>query len=96
MMAKTPEMDPNFAAWYAQVFMDEGTTRAARWKGVVDTAAAANYQMVEVLLRLAFASGAPSGTKTKHLRKVIALFSRRSAGTASPSIPRRRGVSSRC
>jgi hypothetical protein len=79
MMAKTPEMDPNFAAWYAQVFMDEGTTRAARWKGVVDTAAAANYQMVEVLLRLAFASGAPSGTKNETLeesyRAVLATIS---------------------
>ncbi len=66
-MAKIPEMNADFAAWYTRVFMDEGTIRAARWKGVVEIAAAADVTMIEVLLRLAFAAGAPSGTKNESL-----------------------------
>lgn len=66
-MAKTPEMSAAFAGWYSQAFMDEGAVRAARWKGVVETAAAANYRTVEVLLRLAFDVGVAGGTKNENL-----------------------------
>jgi hypothetical protein len=67
MANKTPEMSTAFAAWYGQTFMDEGTVRAARWKGVVETAAGANYRTVEVLLRLAFGIGEAAGTKNEDL-----------------------------
>jgi len=74
-MAKTPEMSSDFAGWYTSCFMDEGSVRAARWKGVVDTAAASDYKTVEVLLRLAFGVGAPAGTKSEslddHYRTVV-------------------------
>lgn len=59
-MAKTPEMDADFARWYAEAFMDEGQIRAARWKGVVDTAAAATFETTEVLCRYAFVTAAPA------------------------------------
>jgi hypothetical protein len=69
-MAKLPEMNSDFARWYAETFMDEGATRTARWKGVVETAAAADYVMVEVLVRLAFATSAPaSGMKNEGLKE---------------------------
>lgn len=59
-MAKTSEMSSDFAGWYAGTFMDEGQTRVARWKGVMDTVLAAEYVMVEVLVRYAFATAAPA------------------------------------
>lgn len=69
-MAKAPvmEMDADFARWYAEAFMDEGHVRTARWKGVVDTAAAADLWMMEVLIRFAFATTAsPDGGKNESL-----------------------------
>jgi GTPase-associated system helical domain len=79
-MVKFPEMNSDFARWYTELFMDEGATRAARWKGVVETAAPACNLTVEVLVRLAFATSAPpSGTKTEELgeayRAVLASIS---------------------
>ena len=67
-MATKPEMNADFSRWYAEAFMDEGPIRAARWKGVVDTAAAADHETVEVLARYAFATAAPAnGGKNKAL-----------------------------
>ena len=59
-MAKTPEMNADFARWYSETVMDEGPIRAARWKGVVDAASAAGFLTVEVLVRYAFATVAPA------------------------------------
>lgn len=79
-MAKTPDMSADFAGWYAETFMDEGEIRAARWKGVVDTAAAADWESIEVLVRYAYATAAPAdGGKNEKLaekhRSVIASLS---------------------
>ncbi|WP_378948059.1 GTPase-associated system all-helical protein GASH [Mesorhizobium sp. ANAO-SY3R2] len=79
-MANAPEMSTDFARWYADTFMDEGATRAMRWKGVVDVAGKTGCEMVEVLVRLAFPSGVPaSGTKNEGLgetyRTVVATIS---------------------
>ncbi|MDB5916491.1 MAG: hypothetical protein JWR40_725 [Massilia sp.] len=87
-MAKTPEMNADFARWYAEAFMDEGQIRTARWKGVVDTAAAADYITVEVLVRYAFATAAPAdGGKNEALaekhKAVLATIS----GSGSPTDP---------
>ncbi|HMT41618.1 MAG TPA: GTPase-associated system all-helical protein GASH [Sphingorhabdus sp.] len=78
-------MNSDFARWYAELFMDEGATRAARWKGVVETAAIADHRTVEVLIRLAFASIAPpSGTKTEALEdKYKAVLAAMSGGSTS-------------
>lgn len=66
MAAKMPEMDSNFARWYADAFMDEGAVRDARWKSVVDIAAKANHVTIEVLVRLAFATKASAaGSKSQ-------------------------------
>lgn len=77
-MAKTPEMSSDFAAAYAQAFMEEGTIRATRWKGVVDTAAIIGFKSVEVLVRLAFGVGEAGGTKTETLdegyQKILATI----------------------
>jgi len=87
-MAKTPEMSTDFARWYTDSFMEEGKTRAARWKGVVDTAAAADFITVEVLVRYAFATTVPAeGWKHENLaerhRAVLASIS----GGTSPMVP---------
>lgn len=69
-MAKTPDMTTEFAQWYVDTFMDDGEVRAHRWKGVVDTAQAADYLMVEILVRYAFATKAPAdGGKNEELSK---------------------------
>lgn len=80
MMAKLPEMNSDFARWYTEAFMDEGQTSTARWKGVVDTAAAADHNTVEVLVRYAFATTARAdGGKNEVLankhRAVLATIS---------------------
>lgn len=67
MAGKTIAMDADFARWYSQEFMDEGTVREARWKAVVAMAENANYWRVEVLVRLAFAAKAPQGHKNEKL-----------------------------
>jgi hypothetical protein len=68
MAAKTPEMTTDFARWYLDSFMTDGVTRDMRWKGVIDIAAKAEFQVVEVLVRLAFPSKVPaSGTKNENL-----------------------------
>lgn len=59
-MAKTPDMNADFAGWYADVFMEDGPVRAARWKGVVDTAIIADFRTLEILVRYAFATVAPA------------------------------------
>lgn len=88
-MAKAPVMDADFARWYAEAFMDEGHVRAARWKGVVDTAAAADFWMVEVLVRFAFATAAPAdGGKneflaTKHQSVLLSI-----SGNGTPMDPK--------
>ena len=79
-MAKLPEMNADFARWYAEAFMDEGQTSPARWKGVVETAASADYYTVEVLVRYAFATAARAdGGKNEALasthQKVLATIS---------------------
>lgn len=69
-MAKTPEMNADFARWYADAFMDEGQGRTRRWKGVVDTATTADIWMIEILVRYAFATTAPAdGGKNETLNK---------------------------
>jgi hypothetical protein len=79
-MAKTPDMNEDFARWYAEAFMDESQNRVARWKGVVDTATISNHLTVEVLVRYAFATVAPAdGGKSEALaekhRAVLATIS---------------------
>lgn len=87
-MAKTPEMNADFARWYAEAFMDEGHTRDARWKGVVDTAAAANYETVEVLVRYAFATSAPAdGGKNEDLAEQHQAVLASISGSGSPLSP---------
>lgn len=69
-MANTPEMNADFARWYADAFMSEGETVKCRWKGVVDTAKSADYDTVEVLTRYAFSTAAPAnGGKVETLAK---------------------------
>lgn len=69
-MANTPAVNADFARWYVDAFMDEGELVTRRWKGVVDTASAADYITVEVLVRYAFATAAPaSGGKNEALVK---------------------------
>jgi hypothetical protein len=86
-MAK-PEMNADFARWYANAFMDEGQTRANRWKGVVDTATAADFEMVEVLVRYAFATTAPAdGGKNEALTKKHQALLASISGNGSPLDP---------
>ena len=58
-MAEVPEMDGQFARWYADAFMDEGTTRGLRWNGVVEVSRLTDAKTLEVLCRLAFPSRNP-------------------------------------
>lgn len=87
-MAKTPEMDTDFARWYADTFMEEGQIRTARWKGVLDTAAAADFETVEVLVRYAFATAAPAnGGKNEALAEQHKAVLAAIRGTGSPIEP---------
>lgn len=83
-MAKTPEMNADFARWYADTFMEEGEIRASRWKGVVDTAAAADWETIEVLVRYSFATNAPAdgGKNEKLAEKHRALLTSLSGNPA--------------
>lgn len=79
-MAKMPEMNSDFARWYAEAFMDEGAKREMRWKGVVDVASKAGHLHAEVLTRLAFQTPVPaSGRKSEDLgetyNKLIPMIS---------------------
>jgi hypothetical protein len=88
-MAKTPEMNAEFARWYSETFMEEGPIRAARWKGVVDTAATAGYLMSEVLVRYAFATAAPAdGGKNEALSEKHQAVLATISGTGSPMDPK--------
>lgn len=71
-MTKIPEIDADFARWYAEAFMDESAKRDQRWKGVVDVAAAeADDKTAEVLNRLAFQTPVPAaGRKSEDLGDV--------------------------
>lgn len=70
-MTRPPQMTADFARWYAEAFMDEGARREQRWNGVVDVAATADYETVEVLTRLAFPTPVPaSGRKSEKLAAV--------------------------
>lgn len=70
-MAKLPQMTTDFARWYAEAFMDEAARRDLRWKGVVEVAASADHETVEVLIRLAFPTPVPaSGRKSEKLTAV--------------------------
>lgn len=87
-MASTPEMNADFSRWYAEAFMEEGHTRDARWKGVVDTAAAAGYETVEVLVRYAFATSAPAdGGKNEDLAEKHQAILGSISGNESPLNP---------
>jgi hypothetical protein len=87
-MAKTPEMSVDFARWYADTFMDEGKTRIARWKGVVDTAATADFITVEVLVRYAFATTVPpEGWKHENLAESHRAVLTTISGGSSPMVP---------
>ena len=67
-MAKMPDMSPDFARWYAEAFMDEGTTRELRWKGVLALTAKPGFKIAEVLTRLAFQTPvSASGRKNEDL-----------------------------
>ena len=69
-MAKVPEVSTEFAGLYADVFMNDSEIIGRRWKGVVDTAAAADVNTVEILVRYAFATVAgASGGKVEALNK---------------------------
>lgn len=73
-MAKLPEMTPDFARWYAETFMDEGAKRDLRWKGVVEVAAKASHETIEVLIRLAFqTSVSAAGRKTEDLEETYSM-----------------------
>lgn len=70
-MTRPPQMTADFARWYAEAFMDEGVRREQRWNGVVEVAATADYETVEVLTRLAFPTPVPaSGRKSEKLAAV--------------------------
>lgn len=70
-MTKLPQMTTDFARWYAEAFMDEGARRELRWKGVVELAAGADHEIIEVLTRLAFPTPVPaSGRKSEDLTTV--------------------------
>jgi hypothetical protein len=87
-MAKTPDMTAEFAQWYFDAFMDDGELRTHRWKGVVETARIADYLMVEVLVRYAFATKAPAaGGKHEDLSKKHQTFLAKISGTESPMNP---------
>lgn len=87
-MAKTPEMSPDFARWYADAFMDEGEVSMHRWRGVVDTATAADFSMVEVLVRYAFATNAPAdGGKNEVLSKKHRELLTSISGNGSALVP---------
>jgi hypothetical protein len=87
-MAKTPEMNADFARWYAEAFMDEGQIRGVRWKGVVDTAATADFVMTEVLVRYAFATAAPAdGGKNETLATKHQSLLSTIAGNGTPMDP---------
>lgn len=67
-MAKLPEMSVDFANWYADAFMEDGSRREMRWKGVVELASKADHLTAEVLTRLAFRTAVPaSGRKGESL-----------------------------
>lgn len=69
-MAKVPEINTEFASWYADAFMNDNEIIGRRWKGVVDTASATDANTVEVLARYAFATVAPAnGGKVEALNK---------------------------
>jgi hypothetical protein len=71
-MAKLPEMTTDFARWYSEAFMDNGTTRDLRWKGVVDvtTKRQPTPEVIEVLARLAFPTSVPaSGRKNENIKE---------------------------
>ncbi|KKA10420.1 hypothetical protein VP03_29440 [Sinorhizobium meliloti] len=88
-MAKTPEMDAEFARWYADAFMDESQIRAARWKGVVNTAEVTGYETAEVLVRYAFATAAPAdGGKDESLAARHQAVLSTIAGNGTPMDPR--------
>jgi hypothetical protein len=75
-MTKTPEIDSEFARWYAEAFMDDGARRNQRWKGVVDVAASqSDHRAAEVLTRLAFQTPVPaSGRKNEDLTEVYEVI----------------------
>ncbi|QTC89195.1 GTPase-associated system all-helical protein GASH [Brevundimonas pondensis] len=78
-MAKYPLISSDFAGWYAQEFMDETSTRDQRWKTLCDLLANPTAPLVEVLVRLAFATKAPaSGHKNADLdaayQRVVQAF----------------------
>lgn len=68
-MTKIPEIDGDFARWYAEAFMDESSKRDQRWKGVVDVAESeVDRETAEVLTRLAFQTPVPAaGRKSENL-----------------------------
>lgn len=84
-MAKLPEMNGDFARWYADAFMDDGARRDSRWRGVVELAAKADHLTAEVLTRLAFRTVVPaSGRKGEGLADTFAtVVSTISGGDAS-------------
>jgi hypothetical protein len=87
-MAKTPEMNADFARWYTESFMEDGEIRAARWKGVVDTATAANWESIEVLVRYAYATAAPAnGGKNEKLAEKHASVIATLSGNPTPMNP---------
>lgn len=87
-MAKTPEMDADFARVYAETFMEEGPVRTQRWKGVVDTCAGAGYQTAEVLVRYAFETSAPpQGSKNENLAEKHLSILTTIAGGGGPMNP---------
>jgi len=67
-------MTSDFARWYAQEFMDEGETRAARWKSVVALTQDAGPATIEVLVRLAFDAKDPKGFKSEKLASAHAAI----------------------
>lgn len=60
-VGKTPDMDPDFARWYSDTFMDAEGRRDECWKSVVDVAASASYENYEFLVHLALGVSPPAG-----------------------------------
>ncbi|QDG74809.1 GTPase-associated system all-helical protein GASH [Labrenzia sp. PHM005] len=70
-MAKLPDMSADFARWYTEAFMDDGSRRDLRWKGLLAATAKADHEVVEVLTRLAFQTPvAARGRKSEELNEV--------------------------
>jgi len=74
-MTNAPPPTAEFLQLRDKSFMDDDTSRTARWRSVLATARSADITMIEVLVRLAFQTNAPaSGHRDEGLAKAFAKF----------------------